>query len=92
MRLKPFLVQDLGCSGAWHLDTSPRPVNQARRPASEPLLQTGQARLGAQGARCRGVAGEPPLQAGQARLGAQGSRCREVAGEPWLQSDKPTWG
>ena len=55
----------------------PRPVKQARKLACEPLLQTGQARLGALVSRCRGLACEPLLQTGQARLGAWGSRCRE---------------
>jgi hypothetical protein len=47
-------------------------VKQFRKLAREPWLQTGQARLGAPGLRCRGVACEPWLQTGQARLGAWG--------------------
>ena len=47
----------------------PRPVKQAPRPAHEPLLQTGQARLGALLSLCRGVAREPCAPVGQADWG-----------------------
>ena len=68
---KSFLVRDLGYQGAWHLDalTVTLTARETCRLAREPLLQTGQARLGAPVSGCRRVACKPCAPVGQADWG-----------------------
>jgi hypothetical protein len=64
----------------------PRPVNQVRELASKPLLQTGQARLGAFLSYYRILAFEPYAPVGQADWG------RSRTGSEAELGAKPNWG